>query len=125
MAINELTTLELPKLNTEQRLKLTQGIVDDLIRALNLGNYSLIWRYISDDYSTTFTPEAFTELHEELTSSHAQLEVLEQVSSVLDDLTLREEWLLTGRDKNKLSLKLKLSPVKEFLVIEQLSIQPV
>jgi hypothetical protein len=124
MPINELTTLELPKLSKEQRLKITAGIVDDLIRALNLGNYSLIWRYISNDYSKDLTADVFSELHQQLSLTHGELTVEEQASSELDGSILYEQWWInTKNSDDKLFLELTLVPIKEFLVIEQLTIK--
>ena len=124
MPINELTTLELPKLSKEQRLKITAGIVDDLIRALNLGNYSLIWRYISNEYSKELTADAFSELHQQLNLAHGELTVEEQASSELDGSSLYEKWWIsTQNSDDKLFLELTLVPIKEFLVIEQLTIK--
>lgn len=118
----ELSDLKLSQLTEEQRLKITQGIVDDLIRALNLGNYSLVWRYLSDDFSAEMDSEQFNQLHEELATTFGGIESYEQQSSVVDETTLKEAWALTTKHSDKLQLQLELTPIKEFLTIERFTI---
>ena len=122
MAINELTTLDLSKLTPEQRLETTQGIVDDLIRSLNLANYSLLWRYLTDDFSNQCNSTFFSKLSTQLKDSYGQLAVIEQKSSNLDNSQLNEEWLLSTESSNKLLLCITLTPIKEFLAIKQFAI---
>lgn len=59
MSKTELSELKLNQLTPEQRLKITQDIVDDLVRALNVGNYSLVWRYFSDEFTKTMGAAEF------------------------------------------------------------------
>ena len=120
----ELTDIELAQLGQEQRLKITQGIVDDLVRALNLGNYSLIWRYLSDDFSQELDAEHFKALHESLMKGHGSLGLSEQQTSVIDNSVLIEEWQVTTDSSTALLLTLCLRPVREFFSIEQLEINP-
>ena len=120
----ELTDIELAQLSQEQRLKITQGIVDDLVRALNLGNYSLIWRYLSDDFSQELDAEHFKALHESLMKGHGSLGLSEQQTSVIDNSVLIEEWQVTTDSSTALLLTLCLRPVREFFSIEQLEINP-
>lgn len=123
MSKTELSELKLKQLTPEQRLKITQGIVDDLVRALNVGNYSLVWRYFSDQFSQEMGAAEFTSLHEKLINQYQKLSVLEQINSRLDDGQLFEHWHISTDSSQTLSMKLELTSVKEFLVIERLSIE--
>lgn len=123
----ELADMNLSQLTAQQRLKITQGMVQEVVLALNLGNYSLIWRYLSDKFSESFNQEAFQALHQELTAEYSKLTTFELVDSTLitddsDIPQLVETWKLSTRDNNELKLTLTLCPKKEFLVIEDLSI---
>ena len=69
----ELADMNLSQLTAQQRLKITQGMVQEVVLALNLGNYSLIWRYLSDKFSESFNQEAFQALHQELTAEYSKL----------------------------------------------------
>ncbi|GAA4356443.1 hypothetical protein [Kangiella marina] len=137
MSKTELSTLHLSTISDEERLKITQGIVDDLIRALNLGNYSLVWRYFSDAFTEQFGQEQFANLHQQLIQKHQKLTVVEPISSSLvnaedvkslEDVgnvesdVLSEKWRLSDADGHELSLTLTFKPIKEFLVIEAFSI---
>lgn len=122
MSHTDSSQLNLSKLTAEQRLKITQGIVNDLIRALNLGNYALIWRYFSDSYNSRFDADDFTELHQQLTEKYQTLESFEQISSTLDTDVLNEQWQISTKASVPLTLSLTLTPVKEFLAIDDFSI---
>ena len=122
MSKTELSELKLNQLTPEQRLKITQGIVDDLVRALNVGNYSLVWRYFSDEFTKTMGATEFSSLHQKLIDQYQKLKVQEQTSSRLDDGYLFEQWLISTDSSQTLSLSLELTTVKEFLVIESLSL---
>ncbi|GAA0214709.1 hypothetical protein GCM10009123_22330 [Kangiella japonica] len=123
----ELTDMNLQQLTAEQRLKITQGIVQEIVLALNLGNYSLIWRYFSKNFSERFTQETFQRLHQELTSKYTKLTTFELLNSILindepNNPQLVETWRLSTQAAHALTLTLTLVPVKEFLAIEELSI---
>ncbi|MBV36946.1 MAG: hypothetical protein CMP47_16075 [Rickettsiales bacterium] len=123
----ELADMNLSQLTAQQRLKITQGMVQEVVLALNLGNYSLIWRYLSDKFSESFNQEAYQALHQELTAEYSKLTTFELVDSTLitdkpDAPQLVETWKLSTQENNELKLTLTLSPKKEFLVIEDLSI---
>lgn len=118
-----MTHLELSSLTDEQRLKITQGIVDDLVRALNLGNYALIWRYFSDDLAQKLNIESFAELHQHTTQQFQQLDEANLLQSKLSDDRLRQEWRITTESDQDAVMTLTLIPVKEFLAIDSLHIK--
>lgn len=122
MSKTELSELKLNQLTPEQRLKITQGIVDDLVRALNVGNYSLVWRYFSDEFTKTMGAAEFSSFHQKVTNQYQKLRMQEQTSSRLKDGNLFEQWLISTDSSQTLSLSLELTAVKEFLVIENLSL---
>ena len=64
----------------------------------------------------------FSSLHQKLIDQYQKLKVQEQASSRLDDGYLFEQWLISTDSSQTLSLSLELTTVKEFLVIESLSL---
>ena len=117
------TTLNLKQLTQEQRLKITQGIVDDLVRALNLGNYSLIWRYFSDDYNVKHSPEDFSSLQQQLLDQYGHINIQHQIESTETENQLQELWQISTETEHTLHLKLTFIPIKEFLAIDSFSVE--
>ncbi|AOE49538.1 hypothetical protein [Kangiella sediminilitoris] len=117
--------LELEQLTEEQRLKITQGIVDDLVRALNLGNYSLIWRYLSDDLANRLDEKAFRELHQKTSEQFQNLQAPKLQQTELTPLQLNQCWHLESEADITAELALSFVPIKEFLAINRLDIKPV
>lgn len=120
----ELTDLNLAELTPEHRLKITQGIIDDLVRALNLGNYSLIWRYLDQKLSAEIDAAHFAEMHNKIKEGYGSINSFEQKSSALIASTLTEEWLLKTENSADLVLTIRLQTIREFLAIEHFSIKP-
>ncbi|WP_223670419.1 hypothetical protein [Kangiella shandongensis] len=118
-----MTHLELSNLTEEQCTKITQGIVNDLIRALNLGNYSLIWRYFTDGCAEEISAERFLTLRRKITEEYQELQSAKLETTQSANNQIEQKWVIQTNHSKELVLKITLVPVKEFLAIDSFHIK--
>lgn len=116
--------LKLSDLTPEQCTKITQLIVTDIVRAMNLGNYSLLWRYLTEQYSEELTEGKFEQWHRSIKEQYGEFETFERIKSDNhQDSILEEKWTVSMDNDPVLTLCITFTPVKEFLAIDSLSIE--
>jgi len=109
--------LKLSDLSPEECTKITQQIVGDLVRGFNVGNYSLLWRSLSEKLSHELDQPTFNDMQRDILSKHGSLESFELTHSNVANDQVSQEWSIDTGNNQTLKLSINFIPVKEFLAI--------
>lgn len=108
----------------EQQLKHLNPIIDDVIRAYNLANYSLLWRYLSPPLEKTNRQQHFILEQQRLEERFGTIAGYEHLELIQEENAWRGKWLLKSQDDSQtLVLAIVFIEIKEFIAIDSYSFE--